>query len=87
MNYIIIIIELYVSSCVTMCDYVCAFWPTEGFKRSAMVCQRLELVVVAAWMLARLHRSRMQAARAAQAAKATLALRQQGFPRANLQRR
>lgn len=69
-----------------MCDCVCVlfnvFWPSGGFKSSAMVCQKLELVVV----VPQLHRSRM-ALQAALAARATLALRQRGFPRANLQRR
>ena len=72
--------------CVCVCVIVCVlfnvFWPSGGFKSSAMVCQKLELVVV----VPQLHRSRM-ALQAALAARATLALRQRGFPRANLQRR
>jgi hypothetical protein len=68
--------------CVCVCVIVCVlfnvFWPSGGFKSSAMVCQKLELVVV----VPQLHRSRM-ALQAALAARATLALRQRGFPRAS----
>ena len=72
----------YVCVCVIVCVLFNVFWPSGGFKSSAMVCQKLELVVV----VPQLHRSRM-ALQAALAARATLALRQRGFPRANLQRR